>query len=75
MRMLVNDIERDHLEMMPGGGASALALKLRRPRPSHCSVGESDFSEKEVKTPTLPNTGRVGHPKNLNQKLGADELK
>jgi hypothetical protein len=75
--MLVKNIERDHLEIMPGGGVSASqsALKLRRPRPPHCSVGESDFSEKEVKIPTLPKARRVGHPKNLNQKLGADELK
>jgi hypothetical protein len=36
-------------------------------------VGESDLSEKEIKTPTLPKAGRVGHPENLNQKLGADE--
>jgi hypothetical protein len=75
--MPVKDIGRRHLEIMPGGGASASesALKLRRPRPPHCSVGESDFSEKEIKNLTLPNAGRVGHPKNLNQELGADELK
>jgi hypothetical protein len=32
------------------------------------------FSGKEVKTPTLPNTGRVGHPENLNRHQGAAVL-
>jgi hypothetical protein len=37
-------------------------------------VGGFDFSGKEVKTPTLPKAGRVGHPKNLNQVLRVHAL-
>ena len=30
------------------------------------------FSRAEVKNPTLPKTGRVGHPKNLKRHVGVD---
>jgi hypothetical protein len=38
---------------------------------------DADFESMEQrnsKIPTLPNTGRVGHPKNRNQSLGVDVL-
>ena len=38
---------------------------------------DADFESMEqrnTKIPTLPNTGRVGHPKNRNQSLGVDVL-
>jgi hypothetical protein len=57
------------------GRTLELKLKLLSPEPS-CFLrgGGFDFSGKEVKTPSLPKTGRVGHPKNLKQKLSVDVL-
>ena len=37
-------------------------------------AGRHPFSGKKVKTPTLPNAGRVGHPENLNQTLRVHAL-
>src|SRR5579864_2060002 len=37
-------------------------------------VGGFAFPRKEVKTPTLPKAGRVGHPENLNQILRVHAL-
>jgi len=48
---------------------------LRVPAPSWFSwSGGLDSSEKEIKTPTLPKAGRVGHPENLNRYMGAAVL-
>jgi hypothetical protein len=61
-----------------GGRAVASDVRLRVPDPWRFSrAGRSPFSGKKVKTPTLPNAGRVGQPKNLNQKLriGESQLK
>jgi hypothetical protein len=56
--------------IVPGDRALESGLKLRGFR----EAKGSDFSGKEVKTPTLPKAGRVGHPKNLRHKLNVDAL-
>jgi hypothetical protein len=56
--------------IVPGDRALESGLKLRGFR----EAKGSDFSGKEVKTPTLPKAGRVGHPKNLKQRLSVDAL-
>jgi hypothetical protein len=54
--------------IVPGDRALESGLKLRGFR----EAKGSDFSGKEAKTPTLPKARRVGHPKNLKQKLSVD---